>query len=1001
MGRSIARIYDGTLQLLTDDGSITDHIQLGSVEWHIWLENSQSFRFETSSLSFTARQEQRPGGRYWYAYRRRHGKLRIAYLGKSSELSIERLNAVAAFLAEDSTDDVKQHSLHKMKGGVLQLQETPTTAFPEVCATFPHLPQHNLPAQLTSLVGREPAIATATALLRSSKVRLLNMTGTGGIGKTRLAIAVATTLLEDFHDGIYFVALAPIHASTLVLPTIAQTIHIQENGNGSIEELIKSYIGSRRLLLVLDNFEHVLDAATQVVELLTDCPGLKLLVTSREVLHVNMEQQFSIPPLALPDLKHVTQIEMLARYPAVQLFVQRAQAVKPHFQLHEANAHFIAEICMRLDGLPLAIELAAARIQLLSPQGLLSRLDSMFQILTSRRDVFPERQQTLHNLIQWSYELLNSKEQQLFRRLSVFVGVCTLEAIEAICATTDIDKEEYILEDVQSLIDKSLLQQSADEEPYLFMLETVRTFALEELTASGEIERIRMAHAVYYLQFSEKAVPELQGTQQHLWLERLEREYENIRAAMQWATESEQVHEDKQRMEIALRLGGALEWFWGRSSYAREGRDFLEQVLTGSEKIEPMIRARALNAAGMLAFLQGDLSQVEIRCIESLALFRELGDIQGTAFALMWLSEVLLSRGDLAGARSLTEEVLVHFIIIGEKGNIAWAYNKIAVVCMYQGEYKRAHTLLEESLVIARKRETAWGIIFALQLLALVLYLQQSNPASIRALLQESFVLANELNDQDNIFHYLSLSGEVALNEGDLVSARILADELLVNAREVHNNDAVMEALFILAKIEARQGNLAEAQALFEESISLVQQNGVQYIIPSYIEGLAGVIAKQGEIVRAARLWGAAEMLRETMVTPIPPVERTLYEQAVVEARVQLGRKRFVSAWNEGRAMTIGQALASQNQTPTLSSPVLIPQQSAPLRTSSLSTLGLTNREMEVLLLLSQGLTNAQIAAQLIISLHTVNAHLKVIYSKIGVTSRSAATRYAIEHRLA
>ena len=862
-----------------------------------------------------------------------------------------------------------------------------------------HVSQSNLPAQLTPLIGRKQEVAAVCMLLRRAEVRLLTLCGTGGVGKTRLGLQVAKTLLADFSDGICYVALAPISDPTLVIPTIASVLDLKETGIPSLLDEMKSFLQNKHFLLFLDNFEQVVTAAPPLMDLLACCPELKLLVTSRTMLHVYGEYEFLVPPLSLPPLKHLSDSEVLEQYAAVALFVQRTQTVKPTFQLTASNARAVAEICICLDGLPLAIELAAARIKVLSPQALLSRLSHQLEMLTRGPQNVSERQQTMRNTITWSYDLLSASEQKLFRRLTIFVAGCTLEAVEALCTALD-GEAEGVLDDVTSLLDNSLLQtvEQDEEELRLHMLATVREYGSEVLTASEERQRTREAHAVYYLQFAEKGALGLQGPEDAQWLERLEREHENIRAAMQWSTEPGQVQEGKQRKEIALRLGGALEWFWARRGHVQEGRTFLERALAGSEEAETMLRARALNAAGLLAFYQGDLAQTEVRCQESLTLFKGIGDMQGVAFALMWLSEVVLLRGDLAAARLLSEEFLVHFTALGKKGNIAWANNKVAVVCLYQGEYVRARTLLEESLAIEREQGNKWGIIFALQLLALVLLYVQGNPATIHDLLQESFVVASELKDQENTFHYLSLSAEAALSQGDTTLARTLAEELLTSAREVRINWAITEALFVLAKLEARQGNLPRARVLFEECFTLIKQGGEQFMIPSYMEGLAGVIARQGETVRAVLLWGAVEKLRETLGAPIPPVEQALYKQSVEAARIQLDEKHFVKAWAEGRTLTIEQVLAPQIPT-ALSSSAFAGQSPTPITKPS-SPNNLTAREVEVLRLVAQGLTDVLIAEQLIISPHTVNTHLKAIYSKIRVTSRSAATRYAIEHHL-
>jgi predicted ATPase len=391
----------------------------------------------------------------------------------------------------------------------------------------------NVPAPLTLLIGREQEVAEACALLLRPGVRLVTLTGTGGVGKTRLGLHIATALLGAFADGVCFVSLAPMSDPALVVPTIAAALGIREIGGSILLDLLKAYLRDKCLLLLLDNFEQVVDAAVQVADLLAVCPQLKVLVTSRAALHIRGEQEFVVPPLAVPDPKHLPDLLTLSTYEAVELFLQRIQAVKPEFHLTDANATAVAEMCIRLDGLPLAIELAAARIKLLSPQALLTRLEHRLNLLTGGARDVPERQQTLRNTIEWSYDLLSPGEQLLFRRLAVFVGGCTLEAVEAICTTLD-GEATAVLERVTSLVDKSLIsqQEQVGGEYRLMMLETIREYGLECLTASGEMETTRRAHAYYYLLLAEEADPELWGHQQSMWFERLEREHENLRAGL-------------------------------------------------------------------------------------------------------------------------------------------------------------------------------------------------------------------------------------------------------------------------------------------------------------------------------------------------------------------------------------------------------------------------------------------------------------------------------------
>src|SRR5437762_11021339 len=395
---------------------------------------------------------------------------------------------------------------------------------------------NNLPVQLTPFIGREQELTNVIQLLRRDDVRLLTLTGPGGAGKTRLGLQVAAELSDFFFDGVFFVNLAPISDSTLVVPTVAETLGIQERADPFLLKRLKDVLSQKQMLLLLDNFEQVVDASVQIIDLLTACPLLKILVTSREALHVQAEQEFPVPPLELPDPKRLPDLAVLSHNAAVALFLQRAQATKPDFQLTNANARAIAEICVRLDGLPLAIELAASRMKLLPPQALLARLDQRLLVLTGASRDVPARQQTLRNTIAWSYNLLDAVEQRLFRRLSVFVGGCTLQAIEAVCTdASDGGEAGQVLERVTSLIDISLLQQTEQEgqEPRLLMLETIREYGLEVLATSGEMENTRQDHALYYVRLSEGAEPELAGSRQALWFERLEREHENLRAVMQ------------------------------------------------------------------------------------------------------------------------------------------------------------------------------------------------------------------------------------------------------------------------------------------------------------------------------------------------------------------------------------------------------------------------------------------------------------------------------------
>jgi predicted ATPase/DNA-binding XRE family transcriptional regulator len=545
---------------------------------------------------------------------------------------------------------------------------------------------NNLPAQPNPMIGREREIAVVVALLLRD-ARLLTLTGPGGTGKTRLALQVAAELARtsnsapaagegsetpapprpsqqargqaseaDFPDGVWLVNLAPIHDPALVLPTIAQTLGVVEIGGQPIEERLKSYLRSKRLLLILDNFEQVVDAAPQIADLLSASPGLKILVTSRATLHIYAEHEFAVPPLALPPVtverlkgwKVETFSTEMTKYAAVRLFVERARAAKADFVVTAENVSAVAEICRRLDGLPLAIELAAARIKLFAPEVLLARLAEPLAFLTGGPRDLPARQQTLRNTITWSYDLLDEGEQALFRRLGVFVGGCTLEAAEAMtnigftisdfglraeAQIVENPKTQNALDGLTSLLDKSLLRQEAgpDGEPRFVMLETVREYALERLAASDELALTQRRHAEYFLALAEAAERPLKGQGQGMWLARLASDLDNLRAALDWGTAM-------QELELVARLSAALDLFWDLRDHLPEGIERLEAALARRDELQPSVRAKALAVTGRLLWRWDEISygqHARQLSTESLALYRALGDQQGVANVLI------------------------------------------------------------------------------------------------------------------------------------------------------------------------------------------------------------------------------------------------------------------------------------------------------------------------------------------------------------------------------
>jgi len=985
----VPSVIGGFLQLQVSAQNSLQCIELGSPAWFEWLEDecNRSFSFKDGTVSYTARRERQRNGWYWYAYRKQSGKLRKVYLGKSPELSAERLLQVATRLVESKEE---------------QVSPVPDEHHEPVGRTIEHDTEF-LMAHLTPLLGREKELQTLCALLRRPSVRLLTLAGMGGIGKTRLAIQLVSRLREEYPDGAYFIPLSTITDGVQVILAIADVLGLRDVGAEPFLEYLARSLEKKRLLLLLDNFEQVITAAPLLVELLARCPYLKVVVTSRMVLRVRGEYEFLVQALAVPTDEQLHDIEHVLTYGAVALFVQRARAVKVDFALTPENLPAVVAICRRLEGVPLALELAAARCKLLSPQALLARLSGHHRIPHGTTDAIlpyqqtlhllsrpaqdlPERQQTLRNTLDWSYNLLTEREQRLFRLLSLFAGGGSLEMIEQVYRA--IDATTSILDDITSLVDKSLLYliEQDDFEPRFSMLEIVREYGLERLHETGEIAVTQRMFAYYWLDFTLSAEAHMTDEQLH-WLNRLKMEHKNIRAALLWFA-------SQKDWEHALQMATALTWFWWAKGYLGEGRRVLEWLLSSCEQVTPHTRAKALLAAGTLSGLQGEYRHAETLCLEALSFFVSHGDRRDHANALWMLGHMSIMKSDYPRAQAYLHEAHGLFEELHHIWGVASTLERLASLERDRGDYGRARELAEQSVALFQQLSAPWGLARAFWILGLILFsLGDFAFASVQ--LEHCLKQAQLVGDRNTLIFAQALSGCIQMFQGEVQAGEERVRMGKQTAREVGNKRGIVWTVTILGLGAVLQGDYQRARELFEESLSVLAQLSFEYKIFTALglRGLAMVIASQGHALWAARLAGAAASIQQTIGAPVtPPMVEAVIERFLLQARLQVGEETFLQAYAEGCAMQPAQALIAndaQLRQPAVSTPK-----------EAVAHTALTTREIEVLRLLALGLTSPQIAEKLVISVLTVNTHVRSIYSKLGVSSRSAATRYAIEHKL-
>ena len=816
-------------------------------------------------------------------------------------------------------------------------------------------PTGNLPAPLSSFIGRKYEIREIRQLLSAN--RLVTLTGPGGCGKTRLALEVAYELMGKFEHGIWFVELAMVADPEFVPQTIAATLTVREQAKRPLTEVLAENLAVAPTLLILDNCEHLILACAQIAEtLLKKCPGLTILVTSREIMGMTGEVTWLVPPLSLPDQLPWTTprsapdaMNIYRESESVQLFIARAESIAPDFRFSAENGSWVAEICRRLDGMPLAIELAAARVRTLSIQQIAQRLDDRFQLLTGGSRTAPPRHQTLAAALDWSYALLSEVEQNVLQRLSIFAGGATLEALDAVCTVQGMESG-VVLEVLSHLVDKSLIVVRRNErsETRYHLLETIRQYALDKLIKAGREARSKEQHLEYFIQWAERAEPHLIGADQVEWLERYEAEHDNLRASLEWC------HADENRAAMGLRLAAACGRFWRIHGYLSEGRRHLSEVLSRIGALtRSMARARALSFLANLEYLQSDYPAMRPVAEEALSIWRELGQEgkAGAAYTLDLLGELGTEEGDYVHSLALFQEAMDIYKELNDMRGVGQIHMQFGWAAMRAGDYPRAHYHLEEF-----------------------------------------YQLAQQVGDTTDLAYALSGLGEVAVRQGNYQRAASLLEQGLELNRLRGDKWGTATMLGSLGWIALRQHNFDQLRERLRASLTLRVEISDQGGIAWCLEKLAEAKYEQTEYQEATKIFGQAESIRAPLGSLIDPADLADYNHILSRLRSALGTDEFMVLWEEGAAMRLDEVVDYALSEPEPS------QVSTPSEKEKFG--GLTRREREVAVLIAQGKSNREIADDMTVGVKTIETYVTRILNKLGFDSRVQIATWVIERRL-